>query len=148
MDMKSILLIGYGNPTRMDDGVGWYVADKIEEKLSDLVEVIKADQLAVEMVEDIKDRDLVIFVDAHVSDEDDWIRSEEIKPDSRPGLIAHIIKPSNLLAICESLYHKHPKAYLYSVKGVDFDFGESLSIQTQSSADETIQKIIHLVSNG
>jgi hydrogenase maturation protease len=148
MEMKSILLIGYGNPTRMDDGVGWYVADKIEEKLSDLVEVIQADQLAVEMAEDIKDRDLVIFVDAHVSDEDDWIRLEEIKPDSRPGLISHIIKPSNLLAICESLYHKHPKAYLYSVKGVDFDFGESLSMQTQSSADETIQKIIHLVSNG
>lgn len=145
--MKSILLIGYGNPTRMDDGVGWYIADRIKEKLNDLVEVMKADQLAVEMVDDIKDRDLVIFVDAHISDEDDWIRSEEVNPDPRPGLITHIIKPSNLLAFCESIYHKHPKAYLYSVKGVDFDFGEELSEQPQKSADEAIQKIIHLVSN-
>jgi len=144
--MKSILLIGYGNPTRMDDGIGWYVADKIEEKLGDLIEVIKADQLAVEMVEDIYDRDLVIFVDAHVSESDDWIRSEEVKSDPKPGLIAHIMKPSNLLAICESLYHKHPKAYLYSVKGVDFDFGENFSRQTQNSADDIIQEIIYLIT--
>ena len=144
--MKSILLIGYGNSTRMDDGVGWYIADRIEEKLNNLVEVMKADQLAVEMVDDIKDRDLVIFVDAHVSEVDDWIRSEEVKPDPKPGLITHIIKPSNLLAFCENLYHKHPKAYLYSIKGVYFDFGEELSEQTQKSADEAIQKIIHLVS--
>ena len=125
----------------MDDGVGWYVADKVEEKFGDLVEVIKADQLVVEMVEGIKDRNLVIFVDAHVSDEDDWIRSEEIKPDLKPGLIAHIMKPSNLLSICESLYQKYPKAYLYSIKGVDFDFGEELSEQTQKFADEVIKQI-------
>lgn len=139
--MKSILLIGYGNPTRMDDGVGWYIADKIQEKFDDEIEVLQADQISVEMVEDIKDRDVVILVDAHISDEDDWIRSVEIEPDPSPGLITHIIKPSNLLAFCQSLYHKHPKAYLYSVKGIVFDFGEELSEQTQKNADEAIQQI-------
>jgi hydrogenase maturation protease len=140
--MKSILLIGYGNSTRMDDGVGWYIANKIEENFSNLVDVIKAYQLTVEMVDDIKDRDLVIFVDAHISNENDWFRSEEIKPDSSLGLITHVIKPSNLLAFCENLYHRHPKAYLYSVKGVEFDFGEELSEQTRKLADEAIQKIV------
>ena len=143
--MKSILLIGYGNSTRMDDGVGWYIADRIEEKLNDLVEVMKADQLAVEMVDDIKDRDLVIFVDAHVSEVDDWIRSEEVKPDPRPGLITHIIKPSNLLAFCESLYHKHPKAHIFSIKGVNFDFGEELSEQTQRYVNTVIQNVNYLL---
>ncbi|HGJ65499.1 TPA: hydrogenase maturation protease [bacterium] len=141
--MKSILLIGYGNSTRMDDGVGWYIANKIEENFSNLVDVMKAYQLTVEMVDDIKDRDLVIFVDAHISNENDWFRSEEIKPDSSLGLITHIIKPSNLLAFCENLYHRHPKAYLYSVKGVEFDFGEELSEQTRKLADEAIQKIVN-----
>ncbi len=143
--MKSILLIGYGNPTRMDDGVGWYIADKIEENFSNLVDVIKAHQLTVEMVDDIKDRDFVIFVDAHISNENDWVRSEEIKPDSSFGMITHVIKPSNLLAFCENLYHRHPKAYLYSVKGVEFDFGEELSEQTRKLADEAIQKIVNVI---
>ncbi len=143
--MKSILLIGYGNPTRMDDGVGWYIADKIKENFSNLVDVIKAHQLTVEMVDDIKDRDFVIFVDAHISNENDWVRSEEIKPDSSLGMITHVIKPSNLLAFCKNLYHRHPKAYLYSVKGVEFDFGEELSEQTRKLADEAIQKIVNVI---
>lgn len=144
--MKPILLIGYGNPTRMDDGVGWYIADRIQERLEDAIEVIQADQLDVEMIEDIKDHEVVIFVDTHISNEDDWIRSEEVKPDPSPGLITHIIKPSNLLAFCESLYHKYPKAYLYSVKGVNFDFGEELSEQAQKLADKTVQRIVELIS--
>ncbi len=129
----------------MDDGVGWYIADKIEENFSNLVDVIKAHQLTVEMVDDIKDRDFVIFVDAYISNENDWVRSEEIKPDSSLGMITHVIKPSNLLAFCENLYHRHPKAYLYSVKGVEFDFGEELSEQTRKLADEAIQKIVNVI---
>ena len=131
----------------MDDGVGWYIADRIQERFGEEIEVFQADQLSVEMIEDIKDREFVIFVDAHISNEDDWIRSEEVKPDPTPGMITHIIKPSNLLAFCQSLYHKYPKAYLYSVKGIVFDFGEELSEQTQKSADEAVEQIAGLVSN-
>ena len=145
--VKPILLIGYGNPTRMDDGVGWYIADKIQERFGDEIEVFQADQLSVEMIEDIRDRELLILVDAHISNEDDWIRSGEVEPDSSPGMISHIIKPSNLLAFCESIYHKHPKTYLYSVKGFVFDFGEELSEQTQKSADEVVEQIGDLISS-
>lgn len=143
--MKPILLIGYGNTTRMDDGVGWYIADKIQERFEDEIEVFQADQLSVEMIEDIKDRELLILVDAHISNEDDWIRSGEVEPDSSPGMISHIIKPPNLLAFCESIYHKYPKTYLYSVKGVVFDFGEELSEQTRKNAEKVIQQITNLV---
>jgi hydrogenase maturation protease len=140
--MKKILLIGYGNPTRMDDGVGWYIAKMIRENIGDKIDVMEADQLSVEMIEDIKDRQVVIFVDAHVSEKDDWIRISEVQPDTKLGLTAHIVSPSNLLSICQSIYNKYPKAYLYSVKGVNFDFGEELSEQTRKSADEAIKLLL------
>jgi len=131
----------------MDDGVGWYIAKMIRESISDKIDVMEADQLSVEMIEDIKDRQVVIFVDAHVSEEDDWIRASEVQPDSKLGLTAHVVSPSNLLSICQSIYNKYPKAYLYSVKGVNFDFSEELSEQTQKSADEVIKLLSDLVNN-
>ena len=131
----------------MDDGVGWYIANMIRESIGDKADVMEADQLSVEMIEDIKDRQVVIFVDAHVSEEDDWIRISEVQPDSKLGLTAHIVSPSNLLSICQSIYNKYPKAYLYSVKGVNFDFGEELSEQTRKSADEAIKLLSDLVDS-
>jgi len=143
--MKTILLIGYGNPIRADDSVGWYIAKIIRERMNDRIDVMEADQLSVEIIEDIKDRQIVIFVDAHVSEEEDWIRITEVEPDSKLGLTAHILSPSNLLSICMGIYKRCPKAYLYSIKGVNFDFGEALSEQTQKSADEVVGYLSDLI---
>jgi len=143
--MKPILLIGYGNQTRSDDGVGWYIAEKIKNILenSDL-EVLKLNQLTIELAEDIKDRELVIFVDAHVKDDKELIRSEKLKPNYKLGLTAHFLTPETLLAICEGLYKKVPNAYLFSIMGFNFDFGESLSAQTKKAADEAVENIIEM----
>lgn len=143
--IKPILLIGYGNTLRSDDGVGWYIADKIEAMLNEKIDIIKAEQITVEMTEDIRDRKLVIFVDAHVSDEEDWLRTEEILPDLKFGMTAHIFTPNALLALCEKIYNKYPKAYIFSIKGINYDFGEILSEQTKESAEIAIKRIAELI---
>ena len=143
--VKPILLIGYGNTLRSDDGVGHFIADKLADKLQDKIDIIKATQVTVEMVEDIKDRKFVIFVDAHVSDKEDWLRMEEVLPDFKFGMTAHIFTPGALLALCEEIYNKYPKAYLFSIKGINYDFGDELSEQTKRSAEIAIKQITELV---
>jgi len=153
--MKSILIIGYGNQTRSDDGVGWYVADKIEKELSSKrdsaslssteVNLLKLHQLTIELAEEVKDREFVIFVDAHVNDDKDWLISEKLNPNFKRGLTMHYLTPETLLAICEGLYNKAPKAHLFSIKGLNFDFGEKLSNQTQNAADQAVEQIIKMV---
>jgi len=143
--MKPVLVIGYGNPTRSDDGVGWYVADEIEKAFSDRVDVLKAHQLTLEMAEDIKDRELVIFVDARADEGGDWIRSEKLSPDFKLGLTVHHLTPEVLLGACEGLFNKIPEAYIFSIKGVNFDFGEKLSEQTRNAADRAIEQIKGLI---
>ena len=156
--MKSILIIGYGNQTRSDDGVGWYVAEEIEKATQRdalQVDVLKLNQLTVDLAEEIKDRELVIFVDAHavlceckpsaLNDDKDLLQSEEVKPNYKLGLTAHYLLPETLLAICEGLYNKAPKARIFSVKGLSFDFGEKLSNQTQNTADQAVEQIIKMV---
>ena len=71
-NIKTKLIIAYGNPYRSDDGVGHYIADKIqkwgdEEKI-DKITIITAYQLDIDMTEDISLSEAVFFLDAHVSE--------------------------------------------------------------------------------
>jgi hydrogenase maturation protease len=143
--MKPILLIGYGNQTRSDDGVGWYVASEVKKKLPAKTDVLKLNQLTLELAEDIKDRELVIFVDARVNDGEEWLRIEDVEPNYKLGLTAHYLTPETLLAICEGLYNKVPKGKLFSIKGLNFDFGEELSEQTKNAAEQAIKQILQTI---
>ncbi|MEP7293735.1 MAG: hydrogenase maturation protease, partial [Chloroflexota bacterium] len=62
-----ILIIGYGNPLRSDDAIGQRIAEMMEKRLKlEAVQVITAYQLTPELVEPIRDAQLVVFIDARV----------------------------------------------------------------------------------
>jgi hydrogenase maturation protease len=63
------LVIGYGNPLRCDDGVGWHVAQALaaDPRAAGLT-VIAAHQLMPEHAEDIHRARVAILVDAEVDD--------------------------------------------------------------------------------
>ncbi len=145
--MKHFLIIGCGNLSRSDDGVGWYVIDNIEKALPGKVDALKLHQLTVDLPEDLKDHAIVIFVDARVDDGDELIQSKDLQPIFKMGLTAHYITPETLLAICKGLYEKAPRAHLFSIKGFNFDFGEKLSERTKKAADEVVNRIIEMINN-
>lgn len=59
------LVIGYGNPLRSDDGIGWRVAEELRGRVdASRIEVIECRQLTPEMAEQIRTAGLVVFVDA------------------------------------------------------------------------------------
>lgn len=73
-----VLVIGYGNPLRSDDALGWRVGEALRERLEHQfskieaqtrtdpanVEVITCQQLNPELADPISRADLVLFVDA------------------------------------------------------------------------------------
>ena len=65
---REILIYGYGNPGRQDDGLGIFLSEKIDNWIKDKdIKSIKVDynyQLNIEDVAEIANKDLVIFVDA------------------------------------------------------------------------------------
>ena len=139
---EKVLVIGYGNPTRRDDRVGWYVIEQLEGKVPDNVVLDTVHQLEIEQVDLIQDYDLVIFVDAHVSEIDDWKCRTELEALYEVGAISHHFTPGSLLSLCQFLHKKAPRGILYSIKGIDFNFGEEFSPQTKQAADETVGEII------
>ncbi len=134
-----MLVIGYGNCLRGDDGVGVVVAQQWSETGCD---AIACHQLTLELAEPISRADFVAFVDACVDVPLGMVRTEIIEPPEVPAnLWTHQVDPALLLALARSWYGHAPPAVLVGVGGRAFDLCESLSVDIQTALP-TIFKIL------
>lgn len=140
--MCKLLVIGYGNTLRGDDGVGCCVAAQLSEVLSDKehVEIVMRHQLMPELSETMSHADLVVFVDACKDRQPGQISVHSIEPASdSPGAFTHNVTPASLLASTSVLYGATPAALLISVAGENFAYSETLSPAVQAA----IPAVIH-----
>ncbi|HTZ17786.1 MAG TPA: hydrogenase maturation protease [Dissulfurispiraceae bacterium] len=142
--MNKILIIGYGNPLRMDDGLGQIAARRIEGMLQgDDVKVMARHQMGIELAADLKDADLAIFIDAHVGDDPGTIKEEEVVPgDAMPASLSHHLAPGVLLGCVHALYQRHPQAFVYSIAAQSFDYGEGLTPAVDAALPVLIDRIL------
>jgi hydrogenase maturation protease len=126
--MPQILVIGYGNPLRADDGLGWTVAAELfRQNSSPELEVLPCHQLTPELASAISSAETVIFIDcAHDGTPGDLHCAEVLAGAGRPTF-THEATPSGLLAIAIELYGGCPPTYLLSICGANFEVGEQLS---------------------
>jgi hydrogenase maturation protease len=136
------LVIGYGNDSRRDDGVGRYVVEQLVKHNLPDVELQTAHQLEVELAEDLPQYDRVIFVDAAIPEAPAAIQRSEVTPDFKSHAVAHYLTPPDVLALSRALYGRAPQAVLFSIRGHDFNFGTTLTPQTQQAAEEVVERIV------
>ncbi len=141
--MSNVLLIGYGNPLRGDDGVGWRVARWFEENASDTeFKVLICHQLTPDLADDLSRVRLAVFVDAREDGEPGTIRCEPVRAQAdAPSAFSHHVEPSLLLAIAEQTFHSAPRAALFTISGESFDYSERLSNRIESLLPEVISAI-------
>jgi hydrogenase maturation protease len=135
--MKKILIYGYGNPGRQDDGLGerfinlmdqWIAEEKIDNVFTDCNY-----QLNIEDSATIADYDTVIFVDASVADVDNY-KLEKVSPnDATIEFTMHAVSVSYVLDLCQKIYHKQPETYVLHIKAYEFDFVEALTPQAEEN---------------
>jgi len=130
-----VLVIGYGNPLRSDDGVGWRIAEGLRQEWGDSISVLTGQHLVPEWASELAAADVVFLVDASVSSRGP-LRLRRITPsDARtPLLDGHTLAPLDLVRLATEVYGHQPVMYLLSVPAEDFAFGESLSPLAQSRA--------------
>jgi hydrogenase maturation protease len=129
---KRVLIYGYGNPGRRDDGMGIRITEMVEEwKQAHNLNRIDVDsnyQLNVEDAEKVSRYDLVIFVDASQETDLTNFRLTEIKPNNQKvEFTMHAVSPAYIIHLCEKLFDKKPQAKLLSIKGYRWEFQEGLS---------------------
>ncbi len=123
---RSILVIGYGNPGREDDGLGPAFVNALpindyELTLSDPY------QLTVEDALSLKDDMLVVFVDAakHLPEPFEFL---EVQPSAAHELGSHSLSPEALLQLSDTVFGVRPQAFIMAIRGYQFDnFNEQLS---------------------
>jgi hydrogenase maturation protease len=142
------LVLGYGNRSRNDDGVGWFVVERLDELKLPAVELLAAHQLDVDHAEVISRFDTVVFVDAAIPQSPVPVARTLVKPGFRSHAVAHYLAPSDLLELAITLFGRAPRAFLFSIRGHDFNFGTTLSAPTESAAREAVRQISQLVLPG
>lgn len=145
-EMKT-LVIGYGNCSRCDDGVGWFVVERLQQAQLADVEFLTAHQLEVDQAEVITRFDSVIFVDASVPQSPRPITETVVQPRFQSHAVAHYLTPEDLVSLSDTLYGHVPRAFLFSIRGLDFGFGDGLSAATEGWALETVSRIARLVED-
>lgn len=131
------LLLGWGNPGRLDDGLGPALAETIERLALPGLTVGTGYQLQVEDAAELASYDRVIFVDADRSGaEPFWVAPLE-PTDDGIGFSSHSVTPGALLSIARDLFDARPEAWLVGVRGYDFDeFGEGLSPRARRNLEQ------------
>jgi hydrogenase maturation protease len=143
--LPKILFLGYGNPGRLDDGLGPALAARIEA-LSLKGMTVEADyQLAVENAFDVSMHDIVIFADAAVRGKAPFF-FKEIHPRSPLSLGTHSVSPEAVLFFAERMFHSQARAYVLGVRGYEFNgYNERLSERAEKNLEEAFQFVTKLV---
>lgn len=146
--MSKVLLIGYGNPGRLDDGLGPALAAGMEEKDISGVTVDSDYQLMVEDAANMKDYDVVVFADADISGPEPFHFSR-IQPLEEISFSTHSLTPESLLGLARKHFGSNIKGFALGIRGYDFDdFGENLSEKAEANLKEALNFVEKLVVNG
>jgi len=123
-----VLVIGYGNPGRLDDALGPALAAAIEAAGLAGVSVESDYQLTVEDACLLAEHDVVIFADADVAAAPPFYFERIVGDPARTGFSSHSVSPQALLSLAEDLFGAAPRAFVLGIRGYEFDeFGERLS---------------------
>lgn len=141
---SQILVIGYGNTLRSDDGIGQIVAMEVEKFNLPQVRSIYLHQLTPELAEKIALFETVIFIDASIKHKKvELINLKKLKFNNN---WTHYISPESLLYLTEIMYEKTPLAWLITIPIKDLNFGENLSNLAQKGKQQGLEIIKNLIN--
>ncbi|MFN6926135.1 MAG: hydrogenase maturation protease [Tabrizicola sp.] len=142
-----VLLIGYGNPARGDDGLGPALAEAIADLHLPGVTVEIDYQLTVDHAALIAAHDLVIFADAAM-DLDVPFRLTRTGTTPPSTLGSHQVTPEVALHLAGLLFGKIPPAFTLAIAGTAFDaIREGLGPEARCHLGQAVAAVLELLGD-
>ena len=141
-----LLVIGYGNSLRRDDGVGPRVAEAIEELQLPGVRTLVCQLLTPEYADQIARACRVIFVDAAV-DRLDGVHFRKLEPGETSQLMAHAADPRTMLALARDVFGHAPEAWWLTIPAIHLGFGTDYSPEAEAGFHTAVAEIRRLAAN-
>jgi hydrogenase maturation protease len=142
---SGLLVIGYGNTLRRDDGVGPRVADAIAALSLPGVHALACPLLTPELADPVSRARVAIFVDAAV-DAPREVQMRKLAPADTSQIMAHAASPATLLALARDVFGHSPEAWLLTIPAEDIGIGEELSAFTRRGLESAVEEIKRLAS--
>ncbi|HKN10690.1 MAG TPA: hydrogenase maturation protease [Pseudomonadota bacterium] len=139
-----VLVLGYGNPGRQDDGLGPAAAAEIEKLDWPGLTAYDNYQLVIEDAVEIAEHDVVWFVDAARKGSEPY-EVLRLSPALDLAFTSHLVRPEVLLAIADQYYGKSPGAYLVGIRGYEFEFLEGLTDRASGNLEQAVAFIRHRI---
>lgn len=141
--MQKVLVIGFGNPGRGDDGLGPALAEAIRARALPGVQVRVDYQLAVEHAADVAAADVVYFVDATVDPTCRPFALVPLLPEPGLDFSTHALAPGRVLALAYELFDARPTAWMLTMGGESFEpFVEELTPFARANLDRALEHLI------
>lgn len=129
-----VLVLGYGNPGRQDDGLGPAAAGGIERLGWPNLTAFDNYQLNIEDALDVAAHDVVWFVDAARTGPSPY-EVLEVLPALTVDFTSHLVRPETIMAIARQCYGASARAFLLAIRGYEFEFVEALTPDAASNLD-------------
>jgi len=142
-----LLVLGYGNTLRRDDGVGPRVAEAVAALALPGVRALACPLLTPELADPVSQARVVIFVDAAV-DAPREVQLRPLAPADTSQLMAHSASPATLLALARDVFGRAPEAWLLTIPAENMGIGEELSGFTRRGLESAVAEIKQLASSG
>jgi hydrogenase maturation protease len=123
---QGLLVIGYGNTLRRDDGVGPRVAETVAQLALPGVRTLACPLLTPELAEPAAQARMVVFVDAAV-DAPREVQKRPLAPADSSQIMAHAASPATILALARDAFGHAPEAWLITVPVEDLGLGDTFS---------------------
>ena len=143
-----LLVIGYGNSLRRDDGAGLLLAEALTaawQGAGHAVALVVAHQLMPEIAAEIADLEpaVVLFVDTAIAPPMTGETAPACWPtrlhaEDAAATLGHHLDPTAVLFYADRLFAARPAAWLLQVPGYDFDHGEGLGEATRAAVDQAL----------
>jgi hydrogenase maturation protease len=139
-----ILVVGFGNPLRGDDGAGQAVAERVRQLGMRDVQVVASQQLLPEFADMLAHAILVVFVDAAVGEEPGRVYCTPVRRSTEPQP-THALSPAALLRLTRETWGWEPPAWLVRITGQAFEFSEGLSEPVARAIPHAVNLVERLI---
>jgi hydrogenase maturation protease len=140
-----ILIVGYGNQLRADDGVGCRLAEGIAQWEAPGVRVLVVPQLYPELASDIREARRVIFLDAREALKDAKVETSRLLGREESLPLGHALSPEGVVGLAKDLYGRDLDAWLVTIPAFEFAWREELSPRTASFLPEACEVVAGLI---
>ena len=108
---KKVLVIGYGNICRLDDGLGPCLVAQLEKERIPNTDIESCLMIHVEHADQISRYDVVVFVDADVSCVEPFY-FQEVKSQANTTYSSHHLSPAVVCGLTRTLYKEDVRGFV------------------------------------